>query len=116
MKSLDLGNLGGTLYYKEIPLFEFKFNRDGSVTHKVINDDLDLYPFEMRFGEINANTITRFFNERITPSTRIGLDEVLANSPIKYYHPERIIRYSSGRCIHDPYWLKCNDDNSCWED
>lgn len=110
----SVGNLGGVLYYDDTPIVRFKFIRGYLEEYQLLSNSL--LPFEIRDGIVNGDRLTRFFEARITPDTRIGINEELAKTPIKYYHPERIIRYSSGKCIHDHYWLECDDDNSCWED
>lgn len=116
MKSLDLGNLGGTLYYKELPILNFKFKKNKLVSMELlVEKDCVRLPVEFRLYGVSGNNLVKFFEARITPSTRQGLDEFLAQTPVKYYYPERIIRYNSGRCIHDYYWVECDDDNSCWE-
>lgn len=112
----NLGNLGGTIMYKNEPIVSFKFERDMLKELTVINKDVRPIPFEFNQGWYNEYGLRSFFYYRITPPTRSGIDEALAKSPIKYYSPERMIRYNSGRCIHDPFWLKCDDDYTNVED
>lgn len=111
---IKVGNLGGVLYYKDVPLLEFKFERGILVKSNLLTDKMNLLPFEL-WKEINGWNLTKFFDERITPSTRQGIDKFLAGTVVKYYHPERMIRYGSGRCIHDHYWVECDDDDTCWQ-
>lgn len=113
----SLGNLGGTLYYKNVPLFEFKYKRDVLVciTMLVSRKDPRL-PIEFAIDRVpDDRKLHIFFEDRTTPEMRIGLEEEMAATPVQYYYPERIIRYSSGRCIHDSFWLKCDDDVTCWK-
>lgn len=113
---IKIGNLGGTLYYEDTPLLEFKFI-NGSLVNCVllVEEGTPMLPFEIHSLGVNETAIKRFWEERITPHTRQGIDEYLSTTPVKYYHPERMLRYCSGKCIHDKYWLDCDDDNSCWE-
>lgn len=111
---LKVGNLGGTIYFDSIPLVRFKFIKGSLVFSELLNTN-HVLPFEFEDMGINEESIIKFFDERITPDTRIGIHERLKETPIEYYYPERIIRYSSGRCIHDRYWLECDDDEACWQ-
>ncbi|MCQ2522659.1 MAG: hypothetical protein MJ105_09830 [Lachnospiraceae bacterium] len=45
----------------------------------------------------------------MTPETRYGLNELIENSVVKYYNPERLIRFNKGRTQVDDYWVKCDD-------
>jgi hypothetical protein len=109
-----VGNLGGTIYYENTPITKFKFVGGQLKELEVYSTDKKIIPFEF-FDGVDAKSIIKFFDERITPETRQGLTEELKKTPIQYYHEERLIRYCSGRCIHDKYWLDCDDDRTCWE-
>lgn len=109
-----IGNLGGTLYKENIPILRFKFRSGMLVESESLTDDRRVLPMELYEGGVDTFTLSAFFEERITPPTRQGINELLAATPVKYYDPERIIRYNSGRCIHDKYWVQCDDDNTCW--
>ena len=111
----SVGNLGGTLYKGDIQVCDFKFVKGQLVSLVQHTDDMAIVPFDCSKDGINTDTLTRFFYYRITPSTRINIDETLAATPIVYYQPERIIRYSAGRCIHDRYWVECDADDTCWK-
>ena len=110
-----IGNLGGTLYYEDTPIMRFKFIRGALQSYEVLCNNRNMLPYECIRDGVGTDSIIKFFEARITPETRIGFNALLATTPIKYYHPERIIRYQSGKCIHDRYWLECDDDNSCWD-
>ena len=116
-KKFSLGNLGGTLYFSDVPLFRFKFIRDYLVSIEMIvsREDKRL-PIEFEINKLSDNEkLHVFFEDRTTPETRYGVQESMRNSPIKYYYPERIIRYSNGRSVQDPYWLECDNDETCWK-
>lgn len=113
---ISLDNLGGTIYYKDTPVVEFKYKRDVIQFIGELNKDCVNLPFEFCDTEkVTDHLIRCFFEARIVPETRIGLNEVLSKTKIQYYNPERIIRYQEGRCIHDQYWLQCDNDETCWE-
>lgn len=109
-----LGNLGGVLNIDKLPLIQFKFSNDRLVVCNVLTK-VGL-PYEFLTGDCNAHLLRCFFNARIVPKSRFKLDESLVNSGIKYYIPERIIRFQKGRSTIDRYWITPDDDNTCWEE
>lgn len=115
-KELRIAYLGGTMYRDGTPIFKFKFDNDKLVSSEMLTDNQTLLPFEIRRYGLSEWSIRTMFSMRITPPTRQGFDEMLAKTPIKYYHPERIIRWQKGRCAHDRYWLDCDDDKRCWDE
>ena len=115
-KKFSLGNLGGTLYFSDVHLFKFKFERDCLKSIEMLVDRTDKrLPIEFEINKVSDNEkLHIFFEDRTTPETRIVLQESMSNSPIEYYYPERLIRYSNGKSVQDPYLLECDDDRTCW--
>ena len=113
----SLGNLGGTLYFEDVPLFTFKYNRDVLERFELLVPRSDTrLPVEFAINKVSDDRkLHIFFEDRTTPETRIGLAEEMAKTPVQYYYPERIIRYSKGRCAHDTFWLLCDEDETCWK-
>lgn len=111
MKSI--GNFGGVLYNKDMPVLEFKFNNGYPVSYKLLVDNIRLLPFDFQFHDL-FDGLMNFFGDRCTPDTRIGIHEDLKKTPIEYYHVERMLRYCHAQCIHDCYWVEQDNDNSCW--
>lgn len=109
-----IGNLGGVLHKDSTPILKFKFRSGMLVESTLLTDDRRLLPMELYEDGVDTFTLSAFFEARITPPTRQGINELLSTTPIKYYNPERMIRYNSGKCIHDKYWVQCDDDMSCW--
>lgn len=95
-------------------MIRFKFSNDRLVDCNLLSK-VGL-PYEFLNGECNAHLLRCFFNARIVPKSRFKLDEALLQSGIKYYIPERIIRYQRGVSTIDSYWITPDDDNTCWED
>ena len=113
---IQLCNLGGTIYYRDLPIVTFKYKHDRLQYVSEINKECKVLPFEfLGIDKVTDNLLRCFFDARIVPETRIGLNEELLKTPVKYYNPERIIRYQKGTCIHDDFWVKCDDDNECWD-
>ena len=107
-----VGRLGGVLYYKDIPVLNFKFDGGYPVKYEVLNDKY--LPFELKlFGVFDG--LISFFDDRCTPDTRIGIHELISKTPIQFYDKERLLRYCHGQCIHDCFWIEQDDDISCWK-
>lgn len=103
----NLGNLSGTIMLNDTPLIKFESVRGKIVSYELLSQNAKIMPFEFMDLKVTEERILNFFEARIVPPTRIGINERLAESPIKYYDPERIIRYQKGRCIDDLYWVDC---------
>jgi hypothetical protein len=112
MKQNSLYDLGGVLKKKisNIDLVKFKYRNGVLVELKALCTDDTLYPFDFNSKNVNQKRLEEFLFDRLTPPTRQGLHEDLILAGIPYYDPEAIIRYSSGRCIHDSYWIECDND------
>lgn len=109
----SVGNLGGILYNKETPILRFKFVKGVLRECEAFTDNMNLMPFDIvRHGLWEG--VVEFFSDRCTPDTRQGIHETLKETPMQYYHPERMLRYCHAQCIHDNYWIEQDDDNTCW--
>ena len=114
MKSL--GNIGGILYNKDTPIIEFKCERGQIKILKMLTDDLRILPIEFTTRATQRIALTEFLFDQVTPETRIGYNEVLASLPVQYYDVERMLRWFHGYMFGYPYWIKQDDDVTCWED
>ena len=113
MKSI--GNFGGTLYFKEVPVAKFKFEHGELENVTLLTDDKRVLPILVNlYGPEEG--IIKFFEDRCTPETRIGFNELLAKTPIQYYSVERLLRWNHAQCAHDRYWVRQDKDNRCWDD
>lgn len=111
---IRLGNLGGTVMFRDIPILSFKFVDDMLESCQLLSDKY--LPFEFADHKIDEYLIRLFWDSRIVPETRIGLKEDLEDMGLPYYIPECIIRIQNGRTYGDSFWLMCDNDNKCWED
>ena len=115
--SLRLNNLGGTIMCEGKELIYFKFERDSLQEARFLTNDKYPMPFEFQgLSTVTEKSLRDFFDARITPDTRIGIHEELAMTKIGYYDPERMIRFNNGKCIHDWYYMVCDNDMTCWSD
>lgn len=103
---IKLNNLTGTIMLGDTSLVHFQFSKDVLVNAELLCHDVAKLPIEFKKGIVNDRLIRCFFEERITPDTRQGLQEKLHENGMEYYDPETLIRFQHGRCIADKYWLK----------
>jgi len=110
---LNFGNLGGTICSEGIPICKFKYLRGEVDELATLNLTTNPLPFEfIGRQKISSFDLYNFFDARITPETRIGLDKEMAEVGLAYYDPEALIRISGGKCIHDCYTVECDKDES----
>jgi len=103
----SLGNLKGTIMLGDTPILEFEFRKNTLVRSKAfVFGDRDILPFEFWGDDFSEDAVRAFFEERITPDTRIGLQKSLEENGMEYYDPETLIRFQGGRCVADDYWVK----------
>lgn len=114
---INLGNFGGTLYYYETPLCEFKFIDDRLDNSKV--KILSFEPFWIPLPMRDYNDDTRwhmFFDSQCISPTRHKIDEdLLTVGVFSEYNAEQILRYTEAKNVANHYWVKCDDDLSCWD-
>lgn len=90
----------------EQPLLHFVYRKDVLKSAELLCYDEHILPFEFRKKVVNDHLLRCFFDARITPDTRIGLQEELEANDMPYYDPETLIRHQQGRCFDDDYWFK----------
>ena len=106
-------NLGGTLYWRNYPVVKFKFNGGMLIEAEQLTDDKGLLPFEITEHGL-WDCLVMLITARPTPDGRIGIHEKLKETPIQYYNVERMLRYCHAQSVHDCYWIKQDNDISCW--
>lgn len=104
---IRLGNLCGTIMIKDKQLIKFTFEKGTLIDYKLLCNNSKLLPLEFKDGIITEERLCLFWEARLTPDTRQNLKENMEKSGLKYYDAEQLIRHQQGRCIDDPYWLKC---------
>lgn len=116
MSLINVGNLGGVLYKENTPLCSFKFIDDRLVQDKIVIYDWD--PFNLPLPMVDYYDDVRwhmFWDSQCIPRTRHRLMEDLQRAGVfTDYVPEQILRYTKGRNWANSYWIKCDDDISCW--
>lgn len=101
----SLGNLRGTIKLKDEPIATFEFKKNAWRGGKLLCTDIKKLPPEFRKKTVNEHTVRCFFDARITPDTRIHLNEDLRKSGMPYYNAEALIKHQKGRCFDDSYWV-----------
>ena len=107
------GGLGGILFKENVPIIEFKYKSGMLVYTKMLTDDKRYIPFEFISLGIDDG-LDEWIMDRPTPDMRIGIHEKLKETPIQYYNVERMLRYCHAQSVHDCYWIKQDNDISCW--
>ena len=107
------GELGGVLFKENVPIIEFKYKSGMLVYTKMLTDDKRYIPFEFISLGIDDG-LDMFIMDRPTPDGRIGIHEKIKETPIQYYNVERMLRYCHAQSVHDCYWIKQDNDISCW--
>lgn len=107
-----LNNYGGTLYLENEPVLRFKYKDNELVDLEMFDFDPIKLPYELADVRINQHHMDLFLSNRIVPAERIGLKESMEKTPIPYYNPELILRYSKGRECNDKFWIDPDKDTS----
>lgn len=64
----------------------------------------------------SEGSIKEFFANRVFPSTRVGVKELLNELNIPVYNPYLICRKTKGILNDDYYWIQFEDDNFTYSD
>lgn len=100
-----LGNLEGTLYRGDERVCYFRFEGGLCVELQMFTDDRWLLPEQFLDIEITEECMYNFLWDRITPPTRIGIMEDLAEHGVYEYDPVFIYHHNQGRSALDNYWI-----------
>ena len=99
------GNYGGTVYYKNIPLFNFKYSDDMLWDLDIITPEYNYKCFFFKEKGVTTETLDLFLRNRLTPETRHNLRKRYLEAGMPYYNPEWLLRYSKGRTCDDEFWI-----------
>lgn len=100
-------NLEGTLYYKDMPLFEFKIKNRELVYWKDLSNK-EMWPLEPKVYDMSYRTLNDFFRRRVVQDNAMLLKEYLEDMGLDYYDFEELIKKNNGS-THDFYWVKFKD-------
>ncbi len=118
MSDKDFGNLGGIIMADDIEQCKFKYKNGVLLRESVVPIDPALSDMPIMIVDVcNQYWWDLFFSEQIVPRNRYRLLEDLADrTPIRRYIPEQILRWGYCRNCANHWWVKVDDDLSCWED
>lgn len=102
------------MYNRNTPIIEFKYKSGMLQEMNILTDCITLLPVIFRFRNSSEEALTEFLFENTTPDTRIGINEELMKTPMQYYDLERMLRWHHGYLFGSTYWVKQDDDVSCW--
>lgn len=113
---MNVGNFGGTLYYNDTQLCDFKFiNGEFSLENLVVYDTtLSYLPFPLRSYEDTVGWKS-FILSRLIPEWRYEISQdLLSKSPLQEYNEEQLLRFTKARVMTDNYWVREDYDLRCW--
>lgn len=101
--------------YRDRPLAEIYLNDLGVFQAHRIEEEGKYFPLEMR-KEVSGETLRRFCEERLTPPTRVHIDEALREAGYEGYSFAAIIIESNGRDCSDPFWVRFRTGPQTWKE
>lgn len=104
---LRLTNLTGCAMREDTPLVSFMIE-EGIVQRVDVQRDVSL-PIEFRGKLSTEEALELFLLDRVTPPTRYGINEELAELGM-YYDPTTLIKYNKGNSVSDNYWIRCEGE------
>ena len=102
-----LRNLEGTLYYKDIALFEFRIVNRELIYWKDLSNK-ELWPPEPKVYGMSYGSLNEFFNRRVVQDNAMLLSQYLKQMGLQYYDFEELVKKNNGS-THDFYWVKFKD-------
>lgn len=116
MDRYRLMNYEGTLFWKDLPIVDFKIENGYSVYFKLYPENEKYYPFEFRYVKPNCETLQRIIADRMIPPTRQGLDRLLKRIGLAEYSYDGLIRINHGLCTDDYYWFRQSHETIEYKD
>lgn len=92
---LNLGNLGGILYYDNIPFLQFKYLNNELIAMELLSLDDVVLPVEFDSGFFTDKRLRRFFYRRMLASSVEIMGSV-----------ENYLKETKATCLTDEYWLR----------
>lgn len=67
-------------------------------------------------GVSDEEAVLEFLEDRVTPDTRIGIQDDLKRAGIPYYDGKLMIEYNNGNSVMDTFWIKLETGPQTYED
>lgn len=111
-----LMNYEGTMFWKDLPIADFKIEDGLGVYFKLYTENEKYYPFEFKYVKPNCETLQRIIADRMLPPTRQGLDRLLKRIGLAEYSYDGLIRINHGLCTDDYYWFRQSHETTEYKD
>ena len=111
---MEFGSFSGTIMIDNTELVHFEMHK-GNVKECTILAE-KLVPYEYRICDDVKRATWFFLEDRVVPSTRIGIDEDLKKVGLPYYDPTMLLKFNHGYCVSDHYWIRFDGENLTYEE
>lgn len=112
-----LHNMEATILWKDLPIVDFKIERDKVFYVTPHYENERYFPIEFRNAQgISMDEINMFCDARIVPRERFNIQDLLQAMGISEYRWEPIIRHVHGLCTDDCYWFRFPEETFTYDD
>lgn len=101
---MEFGTFSGCIMKEDLALVEFSMEK-GVVTECRILEE-EQVPYEYRICKNPRKATWFFLEDRVVPSTRIGINEDVKRVGLPYYDPTLLLKYNHGYSVTDLYWIR----------
>lgn len=101
-------NMEGTLYWRDMPLFEFVIRNRELVSYKDLSDG-KMWPAEPKTFGMSYRSINEFFRRRVIDDHAMWLTDYLEALGLDHYDFEEIVKRNNGNNHLDDFWVKFDD-------
>lgn len=98
-----ISNLDGWIMNKDEEVARITIERGELLQYKILSKNL---PVEFLIRDSESEAIMDFLEDRVVPSTRIGITNELKAIGIPYYDPTLILNYNHGISFDDTFWIR----------
>lgn len=101
---MEFGTFSGYIMQEDNALVQFQMEKGSVVSCRIL--DKDHVPYEFRLCDNPRRAAWFFLEDRVVPSTRIGIDEDLKKVGLPYYDPTLLLKFNHGYSVSDRYWIR----------
>lgn len=101
---MRFGTFSGYIMQDDHALVQFQMEKGDVVSCRILDEER--MPYEYRICENPRRATWFFLEDRVVPSTRIGIDEDLKKVGIPYYDPTLLLKFNHGYSVSDHYWIR----------
>ena len=116
MDRYRLMNYEGTLFWKDIPIADFKIENGVGSYLRLYEGNKKYYPLEFWTAKPTFRDLQMMIADRMLPPTRQGLDGLLKRIGLAEYSYDGLIRINHGLCTDDYYWFRQSHETIEYKD